>query len=72
MLHLHVPYCTRYIQLRETMNESNTSASIAFSYGGAALPKVTTAKKKVCYGMPDFCFSHYGRKMNGKEKAILM
>lgn len=28
------------------MNESNTSASIAFSYGGAALPKVTTAKKK--------------------------
>lgn len=54
------------------MNESNTSASIAFSYGGAALPKVTTAKKKVCYGMPDFCFSHYGRKMNGKEKAILM
>lgn len=28
------------------MNESNTSASIAFSYRGAALPKVILQKKK--------------------------
>lgn len=36
------------------MNESNTSASIAFSYGGAALPKVTTAKKKYAMGCLTF------------------